>query len=135
MLWQEVQKFIAKLVEVVPVPVGPSTVVVRSTPQAAVAMSAASVELNKKTDLFMGLVSSYRPTYLRPIRIAFFAEQTRETLRELHEACHRRDRSVLRVKRRRRDAWSVSIRTVCNRHTGTVHPGALAVASARNQGP
>ena len=43
------------VVEVVPVPVGPSTVVVRSTPQAAVAMSAARVELNKKADLFMGL--------------------------------------------------------------------------------
>jgi hypothetical protein len=60
----------------------------------------------------MGFVSSYRPTYLRPTRIDYkivggptvltgvawrsfgFTEQARETLEELHEACHEDEQAV-----------------------------------------
>jgi hypothetical protein len=50
--------------------VGPSTVEVRSTPHAAIATSAVSAELNRRKDLFMGIVSCIgRDTFGRHISI------------------------------------------------------------------
>jgi hypothetical protein len=51
--------------------VGPRTLEVRSTLHPAAATNAASRGVTRVRDRFMGLVSSYRPTRLRPTRIDY----------------------------------------------------------------